>query len=155
RAAFAPHRLNRALPAPRDADQPLRSAVVTGGAELAAGAAEAMMRAGTAYFDDRFADARTELAQAVRDFFQAGELRAAARAATMLGELHWDVLGNEPAGRGWLERARRLLERAGPCVEWGYWELARVACDRPDADDLQRSADRALEIAIEYGDVAL
>src|SRR5262245_11040810 len=114
-----------------------------------------MMRAGASYFDDRFADARAELEHAFRDYSQAGELRAAARAATMLGELHWDVLGNEPAGRGWLERARRLLERAGPCVEWGYWELARVACDRPDADDLQRSADRALEIAIEYGDVAL
>jgi len=108
-----------------------------------------------AYFDDRLADARVEWELAFRGFRDAGDLRAAARSATLLGDLHASALGNEAAGRGWIERARRLLEREGPCVEWGYWELARIACDRPDADDLERSAVRALEIAVEYGDTNL
>jgi DNA-binding NarL/FixJ family response regulator len=73
----------------------------------------------------------------------------------VLGEMHWGSLGNEATGRGWIERARRLLEDVGPSVEWGYLELAQIACDRPDVDDLARSATRALEIAREHGDGAL
>ena len=46
-----------------------------------------------------------------------GATAAAARVATLLGELHWGGLGNASIGRGWLERARRLLDEAGPCVE--------------------------------------
>ena len=53
--------------------------------------------------------------------------------------------------RGWLERARRLLDEAGPCVEWGYWELARLACDRPDVVALEQAADRALYSAKHAG----
>jgi DNA-binding NarL/FixJ family response regulator len=64
-------------------------------------------------------------------------------------------LGKEATGRGWLERARRSLEATGPCVEWGYWELARLACDRADVEALAASADRALEIAARYGDTGL
>ena len=48
-----------------------------------------------------------------------------------------------------------LLERVGPCVEWGYLELAQIACERTDADDLLASADRALDIAVDFGDVDL
>ena len=48
-----------------------------------------------------------------------------------------------------------LLERVGPCVEWGYLELAQIACERTDIDELLASADRALEIAAEFGDLDL
>jgi ATP/maltotriose-dependent transcriptional regulator MalT len=40
-------------------------------------------------------------------------------------------------------------------VEWGYWELAVLACARPDVVDLTASAERALAIAREYGDIGL
>ena len=110
---------------------------------------------GLAYADDRLDDARAHYEQAFRVLRAAGACADAARVATLLGELHWAGLGNPSIGRGWLERAHRLLEEFGPCVEWGYWELARVACDRPDVLALERSAERALAIADEYGDVGL
>ena len=74
----------------------------------------------------------------------AGELRTAALVATDLAELHGNTLGNAAAGNGWIARARRLLERVGPCVEWGYLELALMACERTDIDDLLGSTERAL-----------
>ena len=37
-------------------------------------------------------------------------------------------------------------------MEWGYLELALMGCDRPDVDILEASADRALAIALEFGD---
>lgn len=110
---------------------------------------------GLAYVDDRMDEARAHWEGAFRDLREAGRLAGAARVATLLGELHWGGLGNPSVGRGWLERARRLLEQHGPCVQWGYWELARLACDRPDAVELEASARRALAIATEYGDVGL
>ena len=69
-----------------------------------------------------------------------------------LADLHAGALGHEAAGQGWLGRARRLLDRVGPCVEHGWFEIALIACSRPNVDDLLESADRALEIALEYGD---
>jgi DNA-binding CsgD family transcriptional regulator len=69
-----------------------------------------------------------------------------------LAELHDESFGNHAAAQGWLERARRTLDRVGPCVEWGYLELAMLACFRSNADELQGSSDRALALAIEFGD---
>lgn len=106
------------------------------------------------YGDHALDDARAAWEAAFRGFAARSDLPKAARAACLLGELHW-TLGNEATGRGWLERARALLEEAGPCVEWGYWELALMACERPDADELARSAARAREIARQHGDLAL
>src|SRR5437764_14441007 len=100
-------------------------------------------------------DARAQWEAAFRVLRELGATAAAARVATLLGELHWGGLGNASIGRGWLERARRLLDEAGPCVELGYWELARLACDRADMVELERSADRALALAAEYRDVGL
>jgi DNA-binding NarL/FixJ family response regulator len=110
---------------------------------------------GLAYAEDRLDDARVALEAAFRAHEAAGEPCRAARVATLLGELHWGALGNEATGRGWLSRSRRLLEQVGPCVEWGYWELAQLACDRPDVDALASSAARALEVAAAHGDRAL
>lgn len=111
---------------------------------------------GSVWFaDDRLDDALAAWEAAFRAFNRDGVARRAARVATLLGELHWGGLGNEATGRGWLERARRLLEESGPCLEWGYLELARLACDRPDVEDLKASAERAIVIAAAHGDAAL
>lgn len=128
---------------------------MTDARELLVSAERALAEGELAYADDRLDVARVEWEQAFRGFRAAGQLLESARTAMALGELHWAGLGNLATGRGWLERARRLLEEVGPCVEWGYWELARMACDRPDIDDLAASAERALAIALENGDVGL
>ena len=73
-----------------------------------------------------------------------GELCAAARAAIDLAELHSGSLDHRAVAAGWLQRAQRLLDEVGPCVEVGYLELAFVACDRPDVDDLERTTTLAL-----------
>jgi DNA-binding CsgD family transcriptional regulator/Tfp pilus assembly protein PilF len=108
-----------------------------------------------AYADDDFERARREWEQAFALLRTAGELRTAALVATDLAELHGNTLGNAAAGNGWIARARRLLERVGPCVEWGYLELALMACERTDIDDLLRSTERAFALAAEFGDLDL
>ena len=84
-----------------------------------------------------------------------GEDRLAARVAIDLTDLHASMLGNVSAGRGWAARARRVLGTIGPGPEWGYLELAIMACARPDVDELLASADRALAIAAEFADTDL
>jgi DNA-binding CsgD family transcriptional regulator len=110
------------------------------------------LRGATFFMDDRFEDARRDWEAAFQGFRQGGAYAMAARTAIGLAELHVDSFGNEAAGQGWLGRARRLLDRAGPCVEQGWFEVALMACARPNADELLASTDRALEIALEYGD---
>jgi DNA-binding CsgD family transcriptional regulator len=107
------------------------------------------------YLDDRFVDARRRWEEAFRRFRADGEPRSAVRVAVDLADLHASVFGNAATANGWLARARRLLERVGPCVEWGYYELAVIACERPDVDELARCADRALACAIEFDDADL
>jgi DNA-binding NarL/FixJ family response regulator len=102
--------------------------------------------------DDLLEDARRECELAFRGFRDSGNRRAAARVAIHLAHLHEGLLGNRAAGLGWLERARRLLTQVGPCVEWGYLELAFLACYRDDVEELLAGADRALAIAIEFDD---
>ena len=65
------------------------------------------------------------------------------------------LFGNAAAANGWFARASRLLEPLGDVVELGYLELAIMACDRPDVDDLAASAERALGIARRFGDADL
>jgi DNA-binding CsgD family transcriptional regulator len=136
-------------------DLPTAASLLEGCVEAGGPPVAHLLLAGLAYGDDRLEDTRVEYEHAFRGFDATGDRCGAARAAMLLAELHWGSLGNPAAGRGWLERSRRLLDLVGPCVEWGYWELARLACDRPDVDDLTRSAASALEIATEYGDRAL
>ena len=108
--------------------------------------------AGAAFQADDLIECRRQAEAAFRGFRDGGDLCAAGRVAISLAELHDNALGNAAAGRGWLDRARRALEEVGPCVEWGYYELAYMACDRPDVDELEASADRALAIALEFHD---
>ena len=90
--------------------------------------------------------------QAFRGLRDEGALHQAARVAALLAGLQASVFGREASAQGWSERARVLLDGVGPCVEWGYLELAVLACDRTDIDELLASTDRALAIAIEFGD---
>jgi DNA-binding CsgD family transcriptional regulator len=110
------------------------------------------MLAGQAFADDDLQAGRRHAEAAFRGYRDQGDLPSAARMAIDLASLHASSLGNRAAAQGWLERARRTLEKVGPCVEWGYLELAFMACDRPDAIELERSAQRALDIALEFGD---
>lgn len=105
-----------------------------------------------AFANEDFAGARKQWEEAFRIFREADDLRGAARAATNLGMLHYDALGNESASRGWLSRAGRLLDRGGRCVERGYLELALVACNVRDISALEESAAVALDLAIEFHD---
>ena len=90
--------------------------------------------------------------QAFKGLRDEGARREAARVAALLAGLHASTFGREAAATGWCERARVLLAGVGPCVEQGYLELAVLACDRSDIDRLMAAADRALMIAIEFGD---
>ncbi|MDR0358066.1 MAG: hypothetical protein LBJ87_01175, partial [bacterium] len=68
---------------------------------------------------DDFARAYRHLSTAYRLYRAGGEGRAAARTAITLAQVDLTT-GNEPGSRGWLGRARRLLDEIGPCVEEGY-----------------------------------
>ena len=102
--------------------------------------------------DDRFADAQRHWEAAFRLYRDVADHRSAARIAIYLASLNANFFDHPAAGRGWTERARGLIDRVGPCVERGYLELAFMACDRPDVDDLLESTERALAIALEFGD---
>src|SRR5262245_48811033 len=79
--------------------------------------------AGLEYVAGDFDGAERGWQAAFRRLRDAGELREAAQVAIELARLHGSDLGHPAAGRGWAERARRLLERVGPGPDWGYLEL--------------------------------
>jgi DNA-binding CsgD family transcriptional regulator len=109
---------------------------------------------GAYYLDERFPEATEQWQQAFRLLRAEGLLLKAASAAMGLADL--EVGGGRPStAQGWLERARGVLHQVGPCAEWGHLELAIMACDRLDIPDLIASAERALAIAIEFGDTDL
>jgi DNA-binding NarL/FixJ family response regulator len=110
---------------------------------------------GVHYLVEEYDSARQEWELAFDRFRRVGLERDAARVALRLAGMFASVLGQVAVGNGWIERARVQLDRVGPCVEWGYLELAVMACERPDVDDLLLSAQRALALAIEHGDVDL
>jgi DNA-binding CsgD family transcriptional regulator len=124
-------------------------------AELLEQAQQAVGAGQMAFFDDDFPAARAHLESAFKHFRDAGDLRSAARVAADIAEIHGDLLGNKSAARGWVARGMRLVEQIGPGVEAGYLELAMIACEIPDVVALGRSADRALALAIEFGDADL
>jgi DNA-binding NarL/FixJ family response regulator len=118
-------------------------------------AAALLERALELYAEDRIEEVRVVLEDAFVLLRDAGQPAAAARVAARLTDLYAGAIGNAVVARGWHERGRRLVEEAGPCVEAGYLELARMACDRADVDELGASVERALAIAREFGDAAL
>ena len=105
--------------------------------------------------DERYPEAVAEWQAAFGLYRVEGSPRRAARAAIEVARLFGSATDLAAMGRGWVERARAVLDGVGPCAEWGHLELVTMACDRADVEDVLASADRALVIAIEHGDVAL
>jgi DNA-binding CsgD family transcriptional regulator len=118
-------------------------------------AADHRLRGDLLWSDDRYVEAVVEWQVAFRLLREAGELREAAQVAIELARTLGSDLGTRAAGRGWVERARRVLGQVGPCPEQGRLELAFMACDRPDTGELLAATDRALAIAAEFGDAGL
>ncbi len=114
-----------------------------------------VVAAGLRLSDDDFDGARLHWEAAFDLYRRAENPQAAARVAAMLADLHAVALGNEAASRGWIYRGRRLLAPVGRCVELGYLELAVVSCIRDDATEVERSADLALSLAMEFHDPEL
>ncbi|OWY61034.1 hypothetical protein B7486_65965, partial [cyanobacterium TDX16] len=114
-----------------------------------------LLLGGMRLMDERYDEARATWERCFRVARTAGRPRTAAMAASQLAEIHAASLGHPSAASGWIERGRRILGPVGPCPEWGYLELAVMACDRLDADDLLASTERALAIAYAEGDSTL
>lgn len=103
---------------------------------------------------DDYPRAVRHLQVSYRLYREIGNLAAAARAAIELAQVE-ATSGNEPGARGWLGRARRLIEDIGPCVEEGYYRIAMMGCEVPDVTELEASASRALEVARTFRDTNL
>ncbi len=97
-------------------------------------------------------DSRWQLERAYRAFRDQGLTRRAAMAAAMLGRLFVDGLEELVVGRGWLTRARRLLEHEDPCVEQGYALLGLMGASVANAEDLLTDAATALDLARRFHD---
>jgi tetratricopeptide (TPR) repeat protein len=95
------------------------------------------------------------LSAAVRGFTAAGDNRQAALACARLGDMIATSLGNRPAGRAWLARARRLLADEPPCIEQGWVAVAAMGCEVDDPAELLAAAELALDRARRFGDVEL
>lgn len=105
--------------------------------------------------DDDFQSAREHWEAAFSELRAAGDLAGAIKAAAELAMLHTSAWGNGSLARGWVERGARLAKRLGHCVEAGYLALAILGCDRPDVTAVERDADLALDLALEFGDHSL
>ncbi len=95
------------------------------------------------------------LSAAVRGFTAAGDNRQAALACARLGDMIATALGNLPAGRAWLARARRLVADEPPCIEQGWVAVAGMGCEVDDPAELLAAAELALDRARRFGDVEL
>jgi DNA-binding CsgD family transcriptional regulator len=98
--------------------------------------------------------ARQAREQAYVGHRQAGESRAAAAAALWLAVDHRIGGRSVAVSSGWLSRAERCLEGAGPCREAGAIEVER-AKRGTTPEDAHRHASRALALARELGDADL
>jgi hypothetical protein len=103
---------------------------------------------------DDYPRARRSFEVAYRLQRESGDLPAAVRCAISLAMVE-GAENSEPGRRGWLGRARRLLDEIGPCVEEGYYRVAMMGCEIPDVTELEANAARALELARTFGDTEL
>ena len=85
---------------------------------------------------------------------EAGDLCRAARAALWLAMGYISVYGNAAVANGWLQRAERLLDEAGPCSERGWFEQLRGKMTS-DPAATARHARQAVEIARQHRDADL
>jgi tetratricopeptide (TPR) repeat protein len=100
-------------------------------------------------------EAREQLETAFREFTERGATKRAALAASQIGAFYLTWVGNRVAGRAWLARAWRMIEREGPCLERGWIATWDVGCQYDDPEDLRRRAEIALETAREFNDPSL
>lgn len=103
---------------------------------------------------DDYPRALRHLEISYRLYREGGDLPAAARAAIALAQVD-ATSGNGAGARGWLGRAKRLIDDIGPCVEEGYYRIAMMGCEVPDVTELEASAARALEVARTFHDTNL
>jgi ATP/maltotriose-dependent transcriptional regulator MalT len=82
---------------------------------------------------------------------EAGDLCAAARNALWLAMGHVSAFGSLAVASGWLQRAERLLDEVGPCVERGWFEHLRGKM-AGDAAVTARHAEEAVAIARRHRD---
>jgi DNA-binding NarL/FixJ family response regulator len=99
-------------------------------------------------------EAVRRMERAFAGFREAGKHDRALQAAIFLVKA-LDVIGQETAATGWERRAWKLVAEIGPCVEEAGLLLARVGCNVPDPVELERRADRALELAGRFSDVEM
>jgi class 3 adenylate cyclase len=86
-------------------------------------------------------------------FITADNRRRAAMVALMIRHQHLNALGDAGAGRGWGQRAERLLEGEPECVEQGFlWRVQAIRCFLDGKPDEGRQLfDRAIELGIRLG----
>jgi DNA-binding NarL/FixJ family response regulator len=107
------------------------------------------------YFYCEFDTALSLMERSFLALRSAGRNRAAALVAVSLGRVHFDGLGDQLAGRGWLSRAGSLVDNEEPCVEQGWVALGLVGCSVADAGALDAGARMAIDLARRHGDCDL
>jgi LuxR family transcriptional regulator, maltose regulon positive regulatory protein len=93
--------------------------------------------------------------RAYRAYLSSGDNVSAARIAVWIGWDCWSFRGEDVVGRGWLGRARRLLEDAPQCAEHAWLELREAAFflfEDGDPRRAQAHADEGVKIARAAGD---
>jgi DNA-binding NarL/FixJ family response regulator len=93
--------------------------------------------------------------RAYRAYLSRGDKVSAARIAVWIGWDCWSFRGEDMVGRGWLGRARRLLEDAPCCTERAWLELRESAFCLFEDGDPKRAlahADEGVKIARAVGD---
>jgi tetratricopeptide (TPR) repeat protein len=103
---------------------------------------------------DDYPRARRHLEIAVRLHRVSGDLRTAVRCAVLLSMVE-GADDNEASRHDWLGQARRMLDELEPCVEEGYYRLARRGFEVLDVVRLEAAAAGALDLARRFGDPEL
>src|SRR5215467_7764379 len=118
--------------------------------------AEAHQLLGGLYIGSRddYPRARRHYETALRLHRASGGVLLAVRCAVMLSMVE-GADGNEPGRDDWLGLARRLLDEVGPCVEEGYYRVARRGFEVPDVTELEANAAAALDLARRFADTDL
>jgi len=88
-------------------------------------------------------------AQAFEDYARDKRCEEAARVAVWVSHQHF-ISGRASAARGWLARAERVVEAAGPCAGLG-WVTVERARHADSVEERIEHARRALQIAQEQG----
>ncbi len=103
---------------------------------------------------DDYPRALRHLEISYRLYREQDDITDAARAAIEVAQVE-ATSGNRLGARGWLGRAKWLMDEIGPCVEEGYYRIAMMGCEVRDVTELEANASRALEVARIFRDVDL